>query len=467
MAGVKISGLNPIPSSQLTDVAPFVQSGTTFKVSNSQLVTLFNTNIVLSSTAQVTGLPAALASFLPLSGGTMTGNLILNADPTVSLQAATKHYVDTVAAGFTVILAAQAATTANLNATPAGAGIGATLTNAGAMAAFAVDGYSANLNDRILVKNQTATQHNGVYSVTTVGSGAANWVLTRTIDYDTAAQIKPGTLIAVNNGTVNANTSWLETATVVTVDTDPVLFSQFTFAPGSFLMVANNLSDVANAATSRTNLGLTAAATMTLPVSGANGGTGVANTGSTITIGGNFAISGAFTFTGTITGNTAITFPTSGTLITGSQPTINQPNIVGTTTNDSASAGSVGEFISSVIASGSSVSLSNGIAKNLTSISLTAGDWDVWGNVYLVSGGNANVITESKGWISSTSATAPDNSLVSQINQGVAGGNTFAFCIPMLRFSLNATTTIFISSIAVFGSGTVSVSGGIYARRRR
>lgn len=54
----------------------------------------------------------------------------------------------------------------------------------------------------------------------------------------------------------------------------------------------------------------------------ANGGTGIANTG-TITVGGNFAMSGAFTFTGTITGNTAVTFPTSGTLATTSQlPTL-------------------------------------------------------------------------------------------------------------------------------------------------
>ncbi|MES2356260.1 MAG: hypothetical protein V4568_18015 [Pseudomonadota bacterium] len=51
-------------------------------------------------------------------------------------------------------------------------------------------------------------------------------------------------------------------------------------------------------------------------VSGANGGTGIANTGKTITIGGNFAMSGGFTFVGTITGNTTVTFPTSGTLAT-------------------------------------------------------------------------------------------------------------------------------------------------------
>jgi hypothetical protein len=49
---------------------------------------------------------------------------------------------------------------------------------------------------------------------------------------------------------------------------------------------------------------------------GANGGTGVANTGKTITIGGNVEFSGAHAFTGTLTGTTTVTFPTSGTIST-------------------------------------------------------------------------------------------------------------------------------------------------------
>lgn len=458
MAGIKISALPVSGAAQLTDIVPVVQTGVTSQQTWSTVISLFNANVQLSSTAQVTGLPAALASFVPLAGGTMTGPLILSGVPTVGSQAANKTYVDTVASGFTVILAAAAATTANLNATPAGAGIGATLTNAGAMAAFAVDGYNANTNDRILVKNQTLSQQNGVYTVTTVGSGAVNWVLTRATDYDTAAQIKPGTLVAVNNGTANANTSWLETATVVTVDTDPILFSQFTFAPSAFLMVANNLSDVANAATSRTNLGLTSAATMSLPVSGTNGGTGVNNGASTITIGGNIAFSGAFTFTGTLTANTAITFPTSGTLLTSAQPTINQPNIVGVTTNSNAASGSVGEFISSVVNFAGRLSLVNNTPRDVTSISLTAGDWNVWGNTTFVTGGS---VTNTSGWINTSSATQPDQSLIAQAF--VSG----AWSVPQQRISVNGTTTVYLSGQATFGAGGCSICGGIYARRIR
>ena len=57
------------------------------------------------------------------------------------------------------------------------------------------------------------------------------------------------------------------------------------------------------------------AANVTGIVVGANGGTGVANTGSTITVGGNLNHAGAFTQTFTATANTSLTLPTSGTLI--------------------------------------------------------------------------------------------------------------------------------------------------------
>jgi hypothetical protein len=63
----------------------------------------------------------------------------------------------------------------------------------------------------------------------------------------------------------------------------------------------------------------TGAITVAGVLNGANGGTGVANTGKTITLGGNFTTSGAYSLTATLTGATSVTFPTSGTLATTSQ----------------------------------------------------------------------------------------------------------------------------------------------------
>lgn len=64
------------------------------------------------------------------------------------------------------------------------------------------------------------------------------------------------------------------------------------------------------------NSATSGAVTLAGTLVGANGGTGVANTGKTITLGGNLTTSGAFASTFTMTNTTAVTFPTSGTLAT-------------------------------------------------------------------------------------------------------------------------------------------------------
>jgi len=114
-------------------------------------------------------------------------------DPSTALQVATKQYVDgLVSSGITYhspVKYEVPSTTGNLTATynqpgGAGVGVGATLTNAGTQVAFTPDGVVASVGDRILVYNQTNAFENGVYTVTTVGSGSTNWVLTRATDAD-------------------------------------------------------------------------------------------------------------------------------------------------------------------------------------------------------------------------------------------------------------------------------------------
>jgi len=146
--------------------------------------------------------------------------------------------------------------------------------------------------------------------------------------------------------------------------------------------------------------------------------------------------------------------------------------IVGTATNNNASAGYVGEFISSNIAAGSATSLTTNTPKNITSISLTAGDWDVWGNATFI----YNAATEVSNCvcaINSTSAALPDDSLFAIMQLGnAAAGVTLAvtqlgLCAPSRRFSLSGTTTIYIVAQSSFVTNTGSVCGGIYARRVR
>jgi hypothetical protein len=173
------------------------------------------------------------------------------ATPTASTDAANKQYVDDVAQGLNIHAASYAATTANLNATydNGTAGVGATLTNAGTQAVFSVDGVSPSINARILVKNQTATAQNGIYTLTTVGSVSTNWVLTRATDFDTAAEMAGGDFTFVDAGSTFANTGWVMVDEVTTVGTDPVVFQQFSgagtyTASDGVLLTGNNFTGV-------------------------------------------------------------------------------------------------------------------------------------------------------------------------------------------------------------------------------
>lgn len=225
------------------------------------------TNMTDPSSAQdavtVNYLNTQLAFYLPLTGGTMSGQINMGSSkivglgtPTNGTDAATKAYVDSVATGFTVQPACYAATTGNLNATylNGASGIGATLTNAGALAQFTTDGTTPPTNARIVVWEQSSALQNGIYTLTNQGSGAVAWILTRATDYDQPAEIQPGDLVIINNGTTYGGTSFIETATVTAVGTDAINFSQFTFSATQVLLKANNLSDVASTTTAFNNI---------------------------------------------------------------------------------------------------------------------------------------------------------------------------------------------------------------------
>jgi hypothetical protein len=179
-------------------------------------------------------------AFAPTTDLNMGGyKLTALATPVSSTDAANKQYVDDVAQGLNIHAASYAATTANLNATYSNgsSGVGATLTNAGTQAAFATDGTTPSLNDRILVRLQTDTTQNGIYTLTTVGSGSTNWVLTRATDFDSPVEIAGGDFTFVDNGTTLANTGWVQVDEVTTVGTDPIVWQQFS---GAGTYTANN-----------------------------------------------------------------------------------------------------------------------------------------------------------------------------------------------------------------------------------
>jgi hypothetical protein len=129
----------------------------------------------------------------------------------------------------------------------------------------------------------------------------------------------------------------------------------------------------------------------------------------------------------------------------------------GEITGSPAAAGNIGEVISKSVAIASAVALVSGVAKDVTSISLTPGDWDVWGNIAT----NA-AVTSANGWINIASATDP----IAPNGGAYASWGSPVQIMPvgMMQITVTTTKTVYLSINATF-TGSVGAYGFIGARR--
>lgn len=174
------------------------------------------------------------------NGGLPNGNIEIPAtnplDTTQSINGTTFKYILSdilqyilIAQGFATYTSCRVATTAALTATYANgvAGVGATLTNAGAQVGLQIDGVTLALSDRVLIKNQVSTFENGIYVVTDIGSLTTNWVLTRATDYNEPAEIVYLGVVAITQGTQNASLVFQENSSgPFVIGTSPITFQQ-------------------------------------------------------------------------------------------------------------------------------------------------------------------------------------------------------------------------------------------------
>lgn len=162
------------------------------------------------------------------------------ATPTLSTDAATKSYVDSVATGLNIKAACTVATTGNI-------------TLSGVQS---VDGVPVGAGQRVLVKNQTNTAENGIYD-----SAPGAW--TRSSDANTWSEIV-GATVFIEYGAVNDLTTWVCNVTAGgTIGVTPIVFVQFAATQSYTAGVGLNL--VGNEFS------------LITPVSVANGGTGAAS----------------------------------------------------------------------------------------------------------------------------------------------------------------------------------------------
>lgn len=197
---------------------------------------------------------------LSKTGGTMTGDITLGANKITTSatswsdnELVPKSYVDSVAQGLDVHAAVHVATTEALDVTASGSGVGKTLTFV-ATGLSSVDGIALDtIGMRVLVKNQGSEVHNGIYTVTTVGASGVACVLTRSTDFDgsPAAEVNAGDFMFVETGSIFAKSGWVVQAYLDThpvVDTDPIVFSQFsgagTYSAGDALSLTGTEFDV-------------------------------------------------------------------------------------------------------------------------------------------------------------------------------------------------------------------------------
>lgn len=186
---------------------------------------------------------------------------------------------------------------------------------------------------------------------------------------------------------------------------------------------------------------------------------GGASTFSSLIVTGSATFQGGITLpssaNASVTGNiavTGLTTPTGG--------------IKGTATNDAAAAGNVGELIS---AQTGPTAISSTTLFNATSISLTAGDWDVNGTIYYAPAGGttSSAIYAAINTTSASLPTYPGSGGVQGIQAAQAAGADIILGTGTMRISIASPTTVYLVGFCAFAVSTMSATGFIRARRMR
>lgn len=143
----------------------------------------------------------------------------------------------------------------------------------------------------------------------------------------------------------------------------------------------------------------------------------------------------------------------------------------GTTTNDNATAGHVGEEVVAIVSTYTNFT-TTATYQNVTSITLTAGDWDL--SAFFTYSSNSATITAASNAIfvvsttTASAAGATEGRNIAYVPQAaLLGTSLFSDSISPYRVSISGSTTYYLNAQATFTLGNPQYVGGLRARRMR
>ena len=341
-----------------------------------------------------------------------------------------------------------------------------------------LDGITLAANDRVLVKDQTDASQNGIYRVTTLGTGS-NGSWTRSSDFNDYRQISSGALTFVEQGAISGNIYYYVPGGEpnVQIGTTAVTFSNLytlivSTAP---LQVVTNYGNVTTnpitAASFTTNSGGQHIGYHTGAI-GAN----AANTGAftTLTTSSTIVSQGTITgagqvigyHTGAIGANTPNTIvATSVTTSSGGQHIgyltgaigANTPNTIVATSVTTSSGGQISGYLTGAIGANTANT------GNFSSITTTGSGGNITGTNtgYIISGylvANNNTYANSYLWYN-------NNAPLATTITGTYSNSNVASYLPTYSGAITASTLVLSGTASSYGAGqgALQIAGGFYA----